>query len=130
MSAVRIDPQAIASERRWTTGRALLVLWSGVLFAPLGWILHLSVSYGMATLVCPGSRWLLGAATVGSLALALTGGWIAWRTWREIGTGQETDGSVIGRSRFMAVSGLALTAMFVTAILVQSIPPLFLRFCE
>lgn len=101
-----------------------------MLLAALGLMMYLNGSYGVATLVCSGSRWLLAAATAGSLVLALAGGWIAWRTWQEIGTGQETDGSVIGRSRFMAVSGVALSGMFATAILVQSIPPLFLRFCE
>lgn len=122
--------EPLASERRWTEGPGLLWLWSGVLLAPLGWIVHLNLSYGVATLVCPGSRMWLVAATLVSLACAGVGGVLAWRVWATVGEGAEEDGSIVGRSRFMGVSGVWLSALFGTVILVQSVPPFFLRLCE
>lgn len=123
-------PDALESERRWTTGRALLTLWSGVLLGPLAWILHLTVSYGVATLACGGGRLILVVTTLGTLAIAAAGGGIAWGVWREIGPGHETDGSIIGRSRFMGAGGVALSVLFAVVIAVQSIPPLLFTSCD
>lgn len=120
----------LESERRWTTGRALLTLWSAVLLGPIAWILHLNVSYAVATLACAGGRMILIATTLLTLAIAAAGGWIGWRVWSEIGPGSETDGSVIGRSRFMGAGGLALSVLFAVVILVQSIPPILYTSCE
>ncbi len=121
---------ALDSERRWTTGRAILALWSGVLLPPLAWVLHLNVSYALATLACQHARATLLLTTGVSLAVAGVGGAIAWRVWSEIGPGHEADGSVIGRSRFMGMGGVALAILFAVVIVVQTIPTLLFTSCD
>ena len=120
----------LESERPWTAGQGLLWLWSGLLLAPLGWVIHLNASYGLATLACGASRWWLVGATVLSLTAAAAGGYFAWRTSTMLGRGDVHDGSVIGRSRFMGMAGLWLSAFFAAVILVQSVPQIFLTPCE
>jgi hypothetical protein len=64
--------------------------------------------------------------------IVASGGWfIAWRTWHQ--TGREwpdQTGGAISRSRFMAVGGLMISAMFIILILAQGITNLILGACQ
>jgi hypothetical protein len=120
------------AERRYDSRRGLGELWAGVTLGPLGWALHLSVNYALADSACD-NPWniLFLSITLVCIAIALWGGWFAWRSYnltgREWPSG-DADGVLI-RSRFMAVSGLLLTALTLLLILTQTIPMLMLKPC-
>jgi hypothetical protein len=116
--------------RTWQEPRTLLSQWAGVLLGPLGWALHLQVSYTLATFACD-DPWRLSvhAMFVASLAIALAGAYIGWRNWQ---ASQEAgpEGNRLERSRFMAVSGIVLSAFFALVIVAQWIPTLFMEPCR
>jgi hypothetical protein len=72
----------------------------------------------------------LHALSVLTLALALAGGWVAWREWKRAGAeypGEE--GGTIPRSRFMAFLGMLGSALFSLTILAQWTASFFLNPC-
>lgn len=121
-----------ATAERHDSGReGIAELWFGLLAAPAAWFLHLTVNYSLVRYACAtGAPWILHLVTLAALALAGTGGWVAWRNWRRTGRPAETTGGgVEGRSRFMAVGGVAASAFFALVILAAELPNLFLEPC-
>jgi hypothetical protein len=95
-----------------------LLLWFGLLGAPLAWTAQLVVGYGASDAACgaAGSHWhldepafqavtfgLAAAVALGALAAAL------WE-WRQAGDGR-------GRAHFMASGGAAVGVLFLLLIL-------------
>jgi hypothetical protein len=115
---------------RWQEPRTLLRQWAGVLLGPLGWALHLQVSYTLATFACEDVwRLTLHTTFVVSLAIALAGFYVAWGNW-QASKGAAPEGHRLDRSRFMAVSGIGLSAFFAVVIVAQWIPTLFIEPCR
>ncbi len=102
----------------------LLTLWGGVLIAPAAYFFQLCVAYGLVSWVCrSGNSFVITLVTIVALALCGFGGFLAWRNWRSVGAEfTEDKGDPVNRTRFMAVGGLILSALFFVAILAQEIP--------
>lgn len=107
-------------------------LWWGFLAGPFGWTVHLGLSYPVVAYVCrSGATWILHAATVLSLLIVASGTWTAWRNWRAIGAPRSTHGAdLVGRTRFMAIAGLALCAAFTLLILAEAVPNYLIGPCR
>ncbi len=107
-------------------------LWYGVLIGAIAWKLQLVVNYAVVPYACwHRAEWINHAASFATVALALTGCWVSWRSWKETGGSLETDvGGPAGRSGFMALGGIALSALFALHILGQWLPNLFLSPCD
>lgn len=107
------------AERYYAGHRGIATLWLGFLLPPAAWLLHLGVSFSVATALC-GSRsgvWILNLLTVAALGVSIAGGWLAWRNWHA--TGEDTnpdEGGTLARSKFLALAGLASSAFFSLAI--------------
>ncbi len=118
-------------ERYFNELRGIALLWIGVLAGPLAWFLYQQVSYMLATLSCAATATLvLHAMTAVALLIALAGAGIAWKSWRR--TGGEwpaRSGGTVARSRFMALGGLLLSALFFLVIVAQGLPNFFLSPC-
>jgi hypothetical protein len=116
---------------RFSRTRGKLALWAGLLVPPAAWMLHLLVSYSLQRYICrTGAVWLFHLTTAATLLPVIAVGWVAWRAWRDTGAPRETTGSgVLGRSRFMALSGVALSIAFAVLILVEWIPVYLLDPC-
>ncbi len=117
-------------------------LWFGMLAGPAAWGLHLLVGYALVSLRCTfgvfGARLLgfsvldllLFALTLLTVALTVVGAIVAHRRWRHFG-----GGALLARDRtqppgrFMALTGLASSAVFLLAIVLQAIPFLVLHPC-
>lgn len=120
------------AEERFSEPREILMLWYGLLVGAGAWKLQLVVNYALVPYAC----WhdlslLMHAASAATVLLAASGAWVAWGRWKE--TGVEDDsalGGPLGRSRFMAISGVVLSAFFVFLILGQWIPNLLLSPCD
>jgi hypothetical protein len=107
-------------------------LWFGFLAGVLAWKLQLMVNYALVPYAC----WqalvaLIHVASVVTLALALGGAVVAWGSWRRLGEGVEMEsGGIASRSRFLALSGVALGLFFALLILGQWLPNLLLGPCD
>jgi hypothetical protein len=121
-------------------------LWFGLFGAPVAWSLQLLASYALVAHGCypdaepmtmpvvPGLRTLVLGTGAAALAVALLAGGSAWRSWRA--TAHEHEGAHEalleagqGRTRFMALAGMLLSAVFVLGIIMNVVPLLMLRPC-
>lgn len=121
-------------------------LWFGLFGAPAAWSLQLLTSYAlvahgcypdaepMAIPVVQGLKTLVLGTGVAALAVALLAAASAWRSWRATRRGHEGDHEALleageGRTRFMALAGVLLGAVFVLGIVMNVVPLLLLRPC-
>jgi hypothetical protein len=122
-----VDPRTDLPDRR-----ELTALWTGLLLAPVAFLLNLEVAYALVPTACEQrTRILVHLVHAVCLVLALVGTMTAWRMWRftgEIWPGQ--SGGRLSRSRFMAGVGLFLSLLFVLVILAQWIPSFVLDPCQ
>jgi hypothetical protein len=121
-------------------------LWFGLFGAPVAWSLQLLASYALVAHGCypdaqpmtmpvvPGLKTLVLGTGVAALAVALLAGGSAWRSWRATRHEPEGEHEALleageGRTRFMALAGLLLGAVFVLGIVMNVVPLLLLRPC-
>jgi hypothetical protein len=106
--------------------------WIGILGGPLVWLVFLQLNYMLAPSACLSqNKVMLGIVTVVALFGTVAPAFAAWRAWHHTGaTGQTEEGGAIGRSRFMALSGIGLSALFALVVLASAIPIIFLGACD
>lgn len=107
----------------------LIALMFGIVGAPLGWTLQLLAGTALSGHQCypryfplavplwTGTGWVLMTMTVLGLVLAVIAGVVSWRNWgrtRDEKPGPAHGGE--GRTRFMALSGLLSSGLFIIAI--------------
>lgn len=111
-------------------------LWFGVFGAPVVWALQFTILYAAMVNYCyPGRTPRITADLAESSALsvelsvlaimvAAVAGLVAWKNWRTTrhqwrGTEQQMPEIGEGRTRFMAMSGMMLSTLFLLAILLN-----------
>jgi hypothetical protein len=121
-------------------------LWFGLFGAPVVWSLQLLTSYALVAHGCypdaepmtmpvvPGLRTLVLGTGAAALVVALLAGGSAWRSWRATQHAHEGGHEALleageGRTRFMALAGMLLSAVFVLGIVMNVVPLLMLRPC-
>ena len=124
---------------------SLTALWFGLLAAPAVWSLQLLLLYPVVAHACfprdrPLSVPLLSTdpivllVSVTALAVAATAGLVALRSWRST-RAEHVSGEVHlletgeGRSRFMALSGMLLSGLFLFGIVLNVLPFFLLGPC-
>jgi len=119
---------ALERQERAEGERGGLALWMGVFAGPVAWGLDESVSYSLAPTACAaGAKLPLHLVSLAALALALAGLFAAASAWRRVGGERDAgEGPVRGRRRFMALSGLLLSAGCALAIVAFEVPNLVL----
>jgi hypothetical protein len=110
----------------------LAALWTGVLLAPTAFLANLELGYLAVRPAClSGSSLVLHLVHAACLLAAAGGGWVAWRNWRNAGGAWSGEGgSPESRSRFLAVLGIATSALFGLTIVAQWLPSLSLHPCQ
>jgi hypothetical protein len=110
----------------------LMMLIGGLLIGPFAWLLDLQISYASVKWACANNkRALLLALPIGSLALLAAGTWMSWSSWTKLRGDASNEGARMeDRSYFLAISGLALNALFALLILTSFVPRYFLSPCE
>ena len=105
-------------------------LWSGLVGAPLVWMVTLTVAFGLTPWACTRQHArVLHIVTVLGIAAALAAGMASWRAWAAVGRRRD-DGPGETRQRFMAGLGVATSALFALVILAMEVPVLLLRVCD
>ena len=111
-----IDPSARVGD-----GTGIAAQWVANLMAPLAALATLQVCYMFVDRACPDGDMLpVHLTALVGVALSLLGAAIGWREWRRRGGAPAgEDGGSEGRSRFLAVTGVAnsaLAALIITAL--------------
>jgi hypothetical protein len=124
--------QKSKAEGEFAHKRGKVWLWVGVLIAPLAFLLHLQVNYALVTQLCQSTHKLsMHLVTLLFLLIAAGGGFIAWRNWEASGRKWPGEaGSVLERSRFMAVVGLLISMLVILALIAQWIPQFIFDPCQ
>lgn len=119
------------NEEQFKQPGELLALWTGVLAGPLVWAADQQARYFLATYACTTARLVLHLLTLISLLLIAGAAFAVWRSWRRAGGGwPDSGGGAVSRSRFMAVTGLLLCALFALLVIAQWLPAVFYSPCE
>jgi hypothetical protein len=107
-------------------------LLAGVLLPPLAWALDLQVSYALVKWSCA-TGWHAGLWIVPALSLSLVAAaaWHSWGCWTALRQQAAPAGAAHeDRSYFLAVTGLALAALFALLIVTSALPRALLSPCE
>jgi hypothetical protein len=110
----------------------LMMLVGGLLIGPFAWFIDLQISYAAVKWACENdTRGLILVIPIGSLALLGAGAWMSWSSWTKLRSTASQEGARMeDRSYFLAVSGLAINAVFALLILTSIAPRYFLSPCE
>jgi hypothetical protein len=121
--------------------RQSLLLWFGILAAPLAWTAQVLVAPDLAEVLCyPGAAAsgrggvygvpledFLLYFSVALAAVAAGGQAVSWRCWRRLRG--SADPTPARRATWMALAGMLVSALFLIAIVVGSIPLFLLESC-
>ena len=131
MSTAFHDPTGPAPETRSPRFHWLLF---GAFAAPLAWLGHTMLAYGVTAYACYPADHPVGLSGTGLLFLALllfdalalglcmAGGAVAWRAWEMMRGGA-------GRNRFLALAGVMSSLWFAAAILFNIVASLMVPIC-
>jgi hypothetical protein len=108
------------------------VLWVANLIGPVAALAGLEIAYIFADRACvTGDMLPVHLTWVVSLFLALVGGWLGWGQWRRWGGGHAgEEGGPEGRSRFLAILGMLISAVAALTIAAQWSANLFFHLCQ
>lgn len=126
------------AHRKAARGPGTVALWGGWALAAVAWALHLGISYGMVEWYChtetgiaPDTiHWVLNATTVITVALALLSMALSWSNARRVGSDTAATKEGEERQRFMSTSGMMISLLFLSIILMQGLPNFFLGPCQ
>lgn len=124
--------QMTAREREMSEGSGLAEQWLGLLLAPAVFFAHLQIAYMLVPWACAhdGTLWLHVIGFVAVL-LAAAGTATAWRAWNRAGRETPGDGGgALPRARFLAVTGLGGSALFVLLLLAQWVSGFVISPCQ
>jgi len=104
----------------------------GFLGAPTVWALEFIISYAITQHACStGQHWELYLLSLISGSLAGGATFIALRNLRLTSEKDSSDGGTpLDRTRFMAISGLMISAFFVMVIIAEAVPRFILSPCD
>ncbi len=108
-------------------------LWLAILVGPLAWLIYLQTAYALVPWTCKrptGAMIALLAAGVLALALSTAGLATAWQAWRRAGRPGAGTGTVTSRTRFLALTGIGTSALFVLVVVAGMLPLLLLAPCN
>ena len=108
------------------------LLWAGILAGPVAWALDLLISYAVVKWTClRAQQWPLDVCTLGALALAAAGAALSWHALQQTMYAEPTDGGAPPqRAKFMAILGVATSALFALQIAAAWIPRWVLDACH
>ena len=107
-------------------------LWLAIVIGPLAWLAYMQTAYALVPWACRRpTAGMIALLVTGALALALsTAGLVtAWSAWRRDGA-RTTAGPAPERTRFMALTGIGTSALFILIVVAGMLPVLLLAPCS
>lgn len=111
----------------------LLALVTSNIAAPLAWLVFLQTEYALVPWACRhGSRHhpALIVIAIAALLVAAGSGLLGWREWRVSGRRAGDEPPPLGRSAFLALTGLGTSLLFTLLILASSALLLIFTACD
>jgi hypothetical protein len=107
-------------------------LWGGIVGGPLISLVYLEISYALVPSACiAGNKHVLALITLAALLAASLTMAVAWRVWHAAGaTYDSASGGPLSRGRFMALSGLGLSALSILFVIASAIAIMVLGACD
>ena len=120
-------------------GRGSALLWFGVLAGPAAWSVEIIVGYGVEEIACSagsaseeiegvGVEPIIVMLTLFLGAVTAAAGLLAFGYWRRLRASR--GAAAEGRAEWMAIAGIATSAIFLVLILVNLFSVVFLGVCE
>jgi hypothetical protein len=109
-----------------------LALWAGILAGPVAVALDEGISYSITQNACStGNHVFLHLLTFLALCLIAAGAISAWSIFVRVPpTADQTGGAEWDRTRFMAILGLVLCALFTLIVIAEAVPRFILGPCD
>lgn len=116
--ATSADPNERARLTRWP---GLLGLTLGVVAGPIAMLVNEELIYLTNMWACgTGKQLAMHVVPLICLAVTIGAGSLAWRDWVRVGRGVEDEAATVdSRSRFLALTGMAVSALSALIILAQ-----------
>jgi hypothetical protein len=116
--ATSADPNERARLTRWP---GLLGLTLGVVAGPIAMLVNEELIYVTNMWACgTGKQTAMHVVPLICLAVTIGAGLLAWRDWVRVGRGVEDEAATVdSRSRFLALGGMAISALSGLIILAQ-----------
>jgi hypothetical protein len=108
-------------------------LWLAILIGPLAWLVFLQAAYALVPSACrrpTGGMIALFAVAALALALSTAGLVAAWQGWRRVGRAGAPGNTATSRTRFVALTGISMSALFVLVVVAGMLPLLLLAPCD
>lgn len=118
MATRPIESTERARSSRWP---GTLTLTLGIVLGPIATLVNEELIYVTNMWACgTGKQLAMHVVPILCLAVALGAGALAWMDWGRVGRGVEDESATIdARSRFLAICGMAVSAMSALIILAQ-----------
>jgi hypothetical protein len=116
--ATSADPNERARLTRWP---GLLGLTLGVVAGPIAMLVNEELIYVTNMWACgTGKQLAMHVVPLICLVITIGAGLLAWRDWVRVGRGVEDEAATVdSRSRFLALTGMAVSALSALIILAQ-----------
>ncbi len=116
--ATSADPNERARLTRWP---GLLGLTLGVVAGPIAMLVNEELIYVTNMWACgTGKQLAMHVVPLICLVITIGAGLLAWRAWVRVGRGVEDEAATVdSRSRFLALTGMAVSALSALIILAQ-----------
>ena len=121
------------NEDRMNSPASLGALWYGLLGGPVVMFLHGAVNFVMIPWACgAGKQSALWLSSIIGILVAGSAIFVAYRKWLEAGAEWDPtqDFGPVPRGRFMAIVGMAVSAMCMLVIIADGIAAMFLGACQ
>lgn len=113
-------------------GTPTRLLAAAIFLGPIAMLGDLQIAYMLVEPMCEaGTNLPLHAVHAATFLVALGGGLCGWIAWKRVGTGRpHSDAGRIARSRFLALVGMLMSALFAAVILGQWMTDFVLSPCQ
>jgi hypothetical protein len=110
-----------------------LLLWAGVLMAPIAWLIQFEARYALVQWVCARhNRLPLHLLSGFFFLIMMAGGIFCWRFWRREGkTAPQEEGSIPHeRNVFLSLLGMLSSSLFALVLIAQTIAQIMVDPCQ
>ena len=119
-------------EVQFREGRRVTQLWAGILLGPIAWAVDFVLSYAVTHHECStGAMHWLRVSSALAVLVSLWAAYLGWDSKRRLPEDVSLHGgTVLSRSRAMAIAGIGMGLWFAMIIIAEAVPRFMLSPCD